>query len=716
LRELDYYERHKPEYEKSSHRDKPLRVHCEEVAFYVHKLCNFYNINDEVLQAVGEYLAYYHDLGKLASDWQYDNPQKPPHSPKSLEMLRKDRVLFQTMKGLTPILYYMVLKHHGRLSLPAQFDGADALTFYLRSIDLRTFRVDPRDLADIFGLFKIADALSAADPKHRPHIERFMTKRPNYSQESVKNLIHTIDEDRWKEQLAVRCLPDIAMLRAPTGWGKTTVSLLYPLDKTCSRVFYLLPTITAINSFFEKLHNAFGDDVSKIFYFYDTEVKENEEKLATLFFARSFLTPVVITTVDQFLLSFLQCGRYHTKRVAFRNSSIILDEVHLLNPVMLTLLTDLVEMYRDKYCLRLLLMSATFPRALERYLKQRLRISDNSFLDFGDEYRRRKNRVRFDLSEEDITKYVDDIRHEYEAQPVGKRILVICNTVGKSVKLAKLLRQAGCETRLLHARFMYRDRREKEMEIDKDLKHEPHVLVATQVCEVSLDVSYQSLHTEAAPLGSIIQRFGRVNRYSESSVDNYNIHLYYPSELRNCGKDLRYPYGESEVKTCWTALERLRGPLMSSEWQLIEEFDRLLPYDLFKKELDEARSEIDFNSWEEMLQYFYSLDISEQKLRSIIDYRDSFTALVLPHPRMIIDKQRREEITQLMNYYDKLTESPEEVPHDLWTKIFASAKEHCIPIPLRWLKESHVERKLFPVTEIPNVVYEPDFGLVRRDE
>ncbi|MEM3514841.1 MAG: CRISPR-associated helicase Cas3' [Candidatus Hadarchaeum sp.] len=712
MKETQYFEKNKAEYRKFSHKNKPLQVHCEEIVRFFKKLSDFYGIQGEVFSAMGEYLAYYHDLGKLEPEWKYDVEPKPPHAPKSYERLEKHGVVFQTRKNLTPILWYMILKHHGRLGRPEQLHGANALTSYLRNLNIKSLGVDPRDLADVFGLFKIADALSATDPKYRKSIENQAIKKPKYSSEDIKKVIGKIEEDKWKEQLKIKNLPDIALLRAPTAWGKTTVSLLYPLSRSHNRIFYLLPTITAINKFYEKLRGVFGEDVSKIFYFYDTEVKENEERLATLFFAKCFLTPIVITTVDQFLLSFLQCGRYHTKRVAFRDSSIILDEVHLLNPVMLTLLTHFVELYKEKYGLKLLLMSATLPNALQKHLKWRLKISDDAFLDFGDEYKRRKKRIRFNIYCDDIIKSVDEIPLEYEN---GKKILVITNTVEKAVKLRKRLqKQVGDDNvMLLHSRFMYCDRREKELKLE-DLMRRPHILVATQVCEVSLDVSYDRLYTELAPLGSMIQRFGRVNRYYETIVDGYNIHIYYPRELRYGEK--YYPYEKCETDDCWYTLEKLKGPSLESEWQLIEEFDRLVSYDTFEKDLEESGGKVDVGTWGEIFQNFYSFDVEEEELKEIVEYRDSFTKLILPHPEMLQNEKRKMEIVQLLEEYEKLRKKTVKISYERWIKMFAQAKELSVPVPVRWLRESNIEKKIFPIAKIPKANYNSAFGLVKIHE
>ncbi len=73
------------------------------------------------------------------------------------------------------------------------------------------------------------------------------------------------------------------------------------------------------------------------------------------------------------------------------------------------------------------------------------------------------------------------------------------------------MKDAGHKVMLLHSRFTYGDRDEKERKLMHNLKDYDFV-VATQVVEVSLDVSFESILTEPATLDALIQRFGRVNR------------------------------------------------------------------------------------------------------------------------------------------------------------------------------------------------------------
>ena len=61
--------------------------------------------------------------------------------------------------------------------------------------------------------------------------------------------------------------------------------------------------------------------------------------------------------------------------------------------------------------------------------------------------------------------------------------------------------------KLLHSRFILRDRERIEKELD-----DADLLVGTQAVEVSLDIDFDCLFSEPAPIDALIQRFGRINR------------------------------------------------------------------------------------------------------------------------------------------------------------------------------------------------------------
>ena len=99
-------------------------------------------------------------------------------------------------------------------------------------------------------------------------------------------------------------------------------------------------------------------------------------------------------------------------------------------------------------------------------------------------------------------------------------VLVCCNTVRRAQRVYEKLKESHPELQveLLHGRFNSVDRLEKEKRLldQMSTKCRPNargnVLVATQVVEVSLDVDFDTIFTEPAPLDALLQRFGRINR------------------------------------------------------------------------------------------------------------------------------------------------------------------------------------------------------------
>ncbi|MBC7216913.1 MAG: hypothetical protein H5U36_01785 [Candidatus Caldatribacterium sp.] len=75
------------------------------------------------------------------------------------------------------------------------------------------------------------------------------------------------------------------------------------------------------------------------------------------------------------------------------------------------------------------------------------------------------------------------------------------------------------------------------------------VLIATQAVEVSLDVSFDTIFTEVAPVDDLLQRFGRVNRYGEHP-EGVEVHVARVFDAER----LRYVY----------ELERLQATLESA--------------------------------------------------------------------------------------------------------------------------------------------------------
>ena len=178
------------------------------------------------------------------------------------------------------------------------------------------------------------------------------------------------------------------------------------------------------------------------------------------------------------------------------------------------------------------------------------------------------------------------------------RTLIICNTVDRAVAIHALLaaeKPDGCDLLLLHSRFRSPERRDKMKRLKAtDLATFPkgQMVVSTQVIEAGVDVSSGILCSEVAPLSSLVQRLGRLNRAgefensawkpmaiivgvgveSESAGKNEKA----KQEIRNANRKRSLPYElpacDPEYKfSAWESLRKLNGNASPANLEQIQE-------------------------------------------------------------------------------------------------------------------------------------------------
>lgn len=147
------------------------------------------------------------------------------------------------------------------------------------------------------------------------------------------------------------------------------------------------------------------------------------------------------------------------------------------------------------------------------------------------------------------------------AGDIGSMTLVVVNTVEKAVsiytELLKLLKtrksdQEPPELILLHSRFRPPDRKNIMQNLVKASRPKAGtIVVSTQVIEAGVDISAKTLFTELSPWPSLIQRFGRCNRYGE-----YNTSMIILIELDK--KKNHAPYETSELTLARDHIQNLK--------------------------------------------------------------------------------------------------------------------------------------------------------------
>ena len=145
------------------------------------------------------------------------------------------------------------------------------------------------------------------------------------------------------------------------------------------------------------------------------------------------------------------------------------------------------------------------------------------------------------------TKIFDDVFSKViENYKNGLTQFIILNTVERAKKFYLILRSKLKEVTnkpnimLYHSQFTYKDRTEKEKEIISRIQKKPFILVATQVIEISLDISCDMMFSEIAPPDALGQRAGRLNRAGKKWFNSheYLLNLYIPENFYPYPKDI----------------------------------------------------------------------------------------------------------------------------------------------------------------------------------
>lgn len=321
------------------------------------------------------------------------------------------------------------------------------------------------------------------------------------------------------------------LITAPTGSGKTEAALLWASSQPMRRLFYVLPYRTSLNAMQQRLERVFGAvglwhgrALQAIYHRMQAAGHSVEEATAyaQAVHAETRLRGRAVTVLSPYLLlaSLYQIRGYEAAFVDCWGASLIIDEIHTFEPERLAMLVCLLRWLQDRFQVRLCVMSATLSPALKASLSEALGLT---LVEAEASLYARFQRHRLRLMAGDL---VDDLDRIAQHAQAGGRVLVTVNMVERARAVAQALAERGCEVLTLHSRFTVGDRWEREQRLMALLAAGGPcpVVVSTQVIEVSLDVSFDVLYTDPAPLDALIQRLGRVNRRGEHPLADAHIY------------------------------------------------------------------------------------------------------------------------------------------------------------------------------------------------
>lgn len=375
----------------------------------------------------------------------------------------------------------------------------DAREAYFFSLDY--CKKSPKGWSPWKGLLIGADHIASAVGDFKENVP-ILFATPNvdyYNRKGDLYPLSLIDSDKAKKHTFVK---------APTGAGKTDF-----LIKRCQgRIFYTLPFQASINAMYERILHDLGGHVEDIRLLHSiSQLVINEEHIAKKVIQDKFGASIKVLTPHQ--LSSIAFGTRGYESILFdlQGSDIILDEIHTYSDIMQSIVLKMVEVLKHVGC-RIHIGTATMPSVLEEAIFEILGKEEVQYVQLPDAILTSFNRHKIYKT----TTFTNILPVLEEAIEQKKKILIVCNRVSNAQILFERMEEFYPKTAkmLIHSRFKRGDRNRLEKELKDVYNITPHacIVVATQVVEVSLDISFDLMITETAPIDALIQRFGRINR------------------------------------------------------------------------------------------------------------------------------------------------------------------------------------------------------------
>lgn len=382
---------------------------------------------------------------------------------------------------------------------------------------------------------------------------------------------------QWAENVGLVSSNQLFILEDVTGAGKTEAALVLAhrlmANGLADGLYVALPTMATSNAMYERLGKVYRklyvDDASPSLVLahgarHLSEVfrkslsvpdigetrnyNNNEETIESVCSAwlsdnrkKALLAEVGVGTLDQALLAVLPARHQSLRCLGLARKVLIVDEVHAYDPYMNSLLQSLLE-YHAAQGGSVIMLSATLPFGMRtKYLNAFCKGADIGapVLEKTEQYPLATHlpadsQVETELStRQEVVRTVsvvflntlDSVLERIKlAAKQGHCVCWVRNTVGDAIKTYRLLaKQEWLDTNqllLFHSRFAMIDRQRIESEtlllFGKESTAEMRrgrILIATQVVEQSLDLDFDLMISDLAPIDLLIQRMGREHRH-----------------------------------------------------------------------------------------------------------------------------------------------------------------------------------------------------------
>lgn len=355
--------------------------------------------------------------------------------------------------------------------------------------------------------------------------------------------------------------PVLMIVEAPMGEGKTELAFLAHLRLQARNghrgLYVALPTQATGNAMFDRAQiflNGFSPDHplamqlahgGAMLRLHGVNESAGESCDSSAWFSqrkRPLLSPYGVGTIDQALFATLNVKHHFVRLWGLANRVVVLDEVHAYDTYTGGLIEALLRWLKAMNC-SVVLMSATLPaqrRAAflrawgaecgkgggEDIAYPRLLLASEGRLQ-GEHV---ACRALAPIVVSGLTEELDAIAAAaLEKLAGGGCGVVIVNTVQRAQNLYSALKsQLGADAELLlfHARFPADERGEREKAVLEKFGRGMNrparaLLIATQVVEQSLDIDFDFMISDLAPVDLLLQRAGRLHRHARERPESH---------------------------------------------------------------------------------------------------------------------------------------------------------------------------------------------------
>lgn len=360
---------------------------------------------------------------------------------------------------------------------------------------------------------------------------------------------------------AIFSAPCLAIIEAPTGEGKTeaALALAHRIARSTGsdEIYYALPTTATSNQMFVRINHHIRKHLdlegrAKLIHGQAMLVEDdllvkpmenghgNDQSDPLEWFSPkklALLAPFGVGTIDQAELAALNVRHVALRQIGLAGKVVILDEVHAYDVYMTTVIEGLLN-WLSKTGASVILLSATLPSARRASLAK----AYGHNMQIGEGYPNiwvgspagvfntspkafqpdRQIELNFlNLEENDVEAKADWL---LSAASEGGCVCWITNTVNRAQQLyqAVVNRDQTVVCILLHARFPLADRQRIEQEITacfgpQGKRPTKAIVIGTQVLEQSLDLDFDLIVSDIAPVDLLLQRAGRLHRHAHHS-------------------------------------------------------------------------------------------------------------------------------------------------------------------------------------------------------